>query len=596
MTGPRQVPVIDQLAGGLVASCQALPGDPLDDVRSLVALARSAAIGGAVGLRIAGPSVVAAVREACDLPIIGITKRSDRDKAYITPTLEDAQLLVAAGASVVAVEATDRARPSGLSGAEFVRLLVRELDVAIMADVSTMREGEQAFAAGATLVATTLSGYTPYSNSVDGPDIGLVRSLAPCGRVLAEGRIQTPEQLEAAFDAGAYAVVVGRAITRPQDIAARFAKRTPRFWHATTATELAAHDLRAQARMPRRPRLRVTDRATEPTFWLGVDGGQTALRAVIIASDGSVYGRGTAEPATRVHGTQGITALAGSLEHAVSAAMAEGTVPIRGAFLGLSGVVPGGATERAVRAAARVVAPAAGLCVDTDLAAARAGAFALRPGLVAVAGSGSAVLGEDLHGSTARAGGWGYLFGDEAGAFGIGSAAIRGILAAVDAGRPAPTLAVSVAAALGLPDVTDAPRQFYAGRIGRRKIAELAVLVEDAARRGDEFARAIFTNAGHVLAGQLRQITARLRWNEAPVPWAGVGGVFTGGPVLADAIAADLDQQSEPRLVRVEPQFPPDVGAALLAIKASRAADVAAVTEGLLRQRQALAPPPAATG
>lgn len=220
--------VLDRLQGGLIVSCQALPGDPLNSLESLVALARSAEQGGADGVRVASPRVVAAVRQACQVPIIGITKHLDRTRAFITPTFEDARNLVDAGADLVAIDATDRARPDGRTASELIVAIRSDLGVPVLADVSTITEGQAALAAGAELVASTLAGYTAYTTAEDGPDLHLVRALAASGRVVAEGRIHSPAHVAASFAAGAFAVVVGRAITRPQDITARFAAATPR--------------------------------------------------------------------------------------------------------------------------------------------------------------------------------------------------------------------------------------------------------------------------------------------------------------------------------------------------------------------------------
>jgi N-acylglucosamine-6-phosphate 2-epimerase len=95
-----------------------------------------------------------------------------------------------------------------------------------MADISTADEAVAAEDAGADVISTTLSGYTPYSPQQDAPDLALVAALRSRLRVplVAEGRIATPEQARAALDVGAFAVVVGGAITRPQQITARFAQ------------------------------------------------------------------------------------------------------------------------------------------------------------------------------------------------------------------------------------------------------------------------------------------------------------------------------------------------------------------------------------
>jgi N-acylglucosamine-6-phosphate 2-epimerase len=129
-----------------------------------------------------------------------------------------------AGAQIVAVDATSRPRPDRSTLPAVVEGLRRTHRCLIMADVSTLAEGAAAAAAGVDLVATTLSGYTPYSRQGPGPDLELVAALAARVDVpvVAEGRIATPREARAALDAGAWTVVVGGAITRPQLIATRF--------------------------------------------------------------------------------------------------------------------------------------------------------------------------------------------------------------------------------------------------------------------------------------------------------------------------------------------------------------------------------------
>ena len=222
--------VLDRLADGLIVSCQAREGHPLHNSRIIAALARAAEAGGAVGLRINGEADVAAVRQFATVPIIGIRKTWIEDfPVYITPTLEDAAIISAAGADVIALDATARERPGGESIAELIARIHRELGRPVMADISTVKEGEHAAALGADLVATTLSGYTVGTPPHD-PDLELVRRLARVLSVpvIAEGRYRTPEQVREAFQAGAFAVVVGRAITDALAITRSFVEATPR--------------------------------------------------------------------------------------------------------------------------------------------------------------------------------------------------------------------------------------------------------------------------------------------------------------------------------------------------------------------------------
>jgi N-acylglucosamine-6-phosphate 2-epimerase len=215
--------ILRRLHGGLVVSCQALPGEPLHGPVFMAAMARAAVLGGAVGVRANGPADIQAVRRAIDLPVIGLWK-DGTEGVYITPTVRHARAVVDAGAQIVAIDATGRSRPDRSTVPEVIEGLRRTHRCLVMADVSTLNEGVVAVGSGADLVATTLSGYTPYSPQRPGPDLQLVAALAARVDVpiVAEGRIGTPQQARAALDAGAWTVVVGGAITRPQLIAARF--------------------------------------------------------------------------------------------------------------------------------------------------------------------------------------------------------------------------------------------------------------------------------------------------------------------------------------------------------------------------------------
>lgn len=223
MSGPGPDAVLRRLRGGLVVSCQAPPGDPLSGPGFMAAMARAAVAGGAVGIRADGPADVRAVRRAVDVPVVGLWKQG-AEGVYITPTVGHARAVAEAGAQIVAIDATGRPRPDRSTVPEVVAGLRRAHRCLVMADVSTLEEGAAAAAAGADLVATTLAGYTPYSRQGPGPDLELVAALAARVEVpvVAEGRIATPQEARAALDAGAWTVVVGGAITRPQLITARF--------------------------------------------------------------------------------------------------------------------------------------------------------------------------------------------------------------------------------------------------------------------------------------------------------------------------------------------------------------------------------------
>jgi N-acylglucosamine-6-phosphate 2-epimerase len=225
---------LERVRRGLVVSVQAPAESPLAAPEHLAAIARAAELGGAVGIRTEGVAAIAAIREAVAVPVIGLVKRRvSGSEVYITPELEDALAVAEAGADLVAVDATERARPDGRRGAEFVAALAAELTGRIVADVDRLSAGVAAAEAGAAAVATTLSGYTsataPAADGPAPPDVALVADLAAelDVPVLAEGRYATPADVRAAFAAGAFAVVVGTAITDPRALTRRLAAATP---------------------------------------------------------------------------------------------------------------------------------------------------------------------------------------------------------------------------------------------------------------------------------------------------------------------------------------------------------------------------------
>jgi N-acylglucosamine-6-phosphate 2-epimerase len=231
MTQIKIHPSFEKLKGGLVVSCQAFPGEPLFGPEFIVAMARSAIQGGAVGLRINGPVDVAAIRQSVapkhEYPIIGLFKHDLPGFAVrITPTLAHAEELARAGANIIALDATSRLHPERRDAAGLIQAVQSATGLPVLADISTVEEGLAAEEAGAEAVSTTLSGYTPYSPQQEAPDLNLIAALAEklSIPVMAEGRISTPEQAHNALAAGAFAVVVGSAITRPWWITEQFVK------------------------------------------------------------------------------------------------------------------------------------------------------------------------------------------------------------------------------------------------------------------------------------------------------------------------------------------------------------------------------------
>jgi N-acylglucosamine-6-phosphate 2-epimerase len=216
---------VNQVRGRLIVSCQAQPHEPLFGAELMARMALAAEQGGAAAIRANTPVDIRAIRTAVSLPIIGLYKVDVPGfEVYITPRLADACAVAAAGADLIAVDATARPRPEFDRLAAFFAAIHDATGLPVLADISTYTEGVAAEATGADFISTTMSGYTPYSPRLDGPDIDLVAALSKQLTIplLAEGRYHTPEQVQAALKAGAVSVVVGGAITRPQEITQRF--------------------------------------------------------------------------------------------------------------------------------------------------------------------------------------------------------------------------------------------------------------------------------------------------------------------------------------------------------------------------------------
>lgn len=230
--------ILERIKGQLIVSCQALPSEPLyvEEKSIMYLMARAAKQAGSPCIRTSSIRDVLAIKEETDLPVIGIIKIVyDGYDSYITPTMKEVDELYAVDADIIALDCTMRRRGDGSTINEFIAQIKEKYpDVVLMADISTYEEGVNAWKCGVDFVGTTLSGYTDYSPKVDGPDVELVKKLSETIDipVIAEGKVHYPDEAVQMLEAGAYAVVVGGAITRPLEIATRFINRVKEYHNA----------------------------------------------------------------------------------------------------------------------------------------------------------------------------------------------------------------------------------------------------------------------------------------------------------------------------------------------------------------------------
>lgn len=204
------------LQGGLIVSCQAPVDSPLHHPAVIAAMAEAAVNQSAVGVRIDTPAHIEAVCQRVGVPIIGLWKRQiPGSEVYITPQFEHARAVAEAGAGIIAIDATLRERPNQETVAEIIQQIHQTLHKPVMADVDTLEAAIAAAAAGADLVGTTLYGYTPATQDQKPPGFELLSQMVQKLEVpvICEGGIASPQMARQALDLGAYAVVVGTAIT-----------------------------------------------------------------------------------------------------------------------------------------------------------------------------------------------------------------------------------------------------------------------------------------------------------------------------------------------------------------------------------------------
>ncbi len=218
--------MLEFLKGKLIVSCQALKDEPLHSSFIMGRMALAAKLGGASAIRAQGVEDINEIKQVTGLPVIGIIKRNYPDsEIYITPTKKEIDELLETDCEMIALDATNRQRP-GKESLESLVQYIHNHNRLVMADCSNHSEAVNAERIGCDCISTTLCGYTSYSENLDGPNLLLISALAKELNipVIAEGKINTPNDLRDVLDSGAYCAVVGGAITRPLQITKKFTK------------------------------------------------------------------------------------------------------------------------------------------------------------------------------------------------------------------------------------------------------------------------------------------------------------------------------------------------------------------------------------
>ncbi len=300
----------------------------------------------------------------------------------------------------------------------------------------------------------------------------------------------------------------------------------------------------------------------QPRLYLGVDGGQSGTVALIADGRGTVIGRGSGGPCNHVEGAEGRAKFLRAVGAAIQEACREArldpdALSFSAACLGLSG----GAEDK--EACARELIRSAKFKFTHDAEIALSGATAGEPGIIVIAGTGSIAFGRNKEGRTARAGGWGYIFGDEGGAFDLMRRALRAALQYEEGWGPETSLRDLLLAATGAATANELLHRFYTAAYSRTVVASFAPLVSQAAEQGDGIARQIVNEAASKLSWFAEGVYRSLFANEN-VPLCYIGGVFRSRSILAQfqsQIGAAIPCRTQP------PRLNPAAGAVLDALR-----------------------------
>lgn len=309
---------------------------------------------------------------------------------------------------------------------------------------------------------------------------------------------------------------------------------------------------------------------SEQALLIGVDGGQTATKAVVATVDGTILGLGRGGPSDHFHGPDGEERNRRAIHGAIGAALAAAgspAGPVAAVGLGLTGAPTGGEPVDVVERIVRQLLATDRIVVAADYISNLAGASGGDPGVVVIAGGGAIAYGRDATGRDAIAGGFGFLLGDEGSAFDIGRRAIAAACRASDGRDSATMLEQLVLDAFDLTEMRQITRVVYHADFSRERISLLAPLVFQAMAEGDQAATAIVRTAGEELGRAAVAVIDQLGLAVGAVVYP-TGGVFAAGAAITDSFATILARHHPTAEIR-PPRFPPTIGALLLAQRAS---------------------------
>jgi N-acetylglucosamine kinase-like BadF-type ATPase len=287
-------------------------------------------------------------------------------------------------------------------------------------------------------------------------------------------------------------------------------------------------------------------------WFLGVDGGQSSTAALIGDESGRVVGVGHAGPCNHVSTAESHARFRDAIGGAVRAASAAAGLTedrFAAACVGLSG----GPEDK--DALVRELISAEHYRITNDAVIALLGATAGEPGVIAIAGTGSIAYGRNAEGRTARAGGWGYVFGDEGGAFDLVRQAVRAALRKEEGWGHATALREALLEATGASNMNELLHRFYTPAYPRGRIASYATLVDESARNGDAAARDILHNAAQSLATYAAAVRRQLFHRGELARTSYIGGVFRSA-ILRERFAMLVELESD------VPVRPPAMGPA----------------------------------